>query len=89
MKLNNIKSVNEVKKGVSVHLGGDIEVDKVKAMVAKCGTGTCSCCGPEFVQALDGIDVDGKDGNVTMTIKGPVSKEIISEKLAICDCYNT
>ena len=88
MKLDGVSEVNNTEEGVSVHLTGDIERTKVEAMIEKCGTGTCNCCGPEFVEALDGIDVSGEDGSVTMHIKGPVDKEIICDKLSQCDCYD-
>lgn len=86
--LANLGKAVQVKDGVDVKLKGDIERDKVDAMVEKCGTGTCNCCGPEFIQQLDGIEVEGRDGDVTIHVKGKgVTSDVISEKLAICDCY--
>lgn len=91
MKLdNNVSSVKDTAQGVSVHLQGDeIELEKVNAMLEKCAEGTCSCCGPEFFEALDGVDVSGADGDIKMDINGSVDVQDISEKLATCDCYGT
>lgn len=81
-------SATQVTDGVDVRLQGDVERDKVDAMIAKCGTGTCSCCGPEFIEKLDGMEVEGRDGDVTIHVKGKgVTSDVISEKLSICDCY--
>ena len=90
MKLDQVSNVTDTEKGVSVHMQGDeIELEKVHDMLAQCGEGTCSCCGPEFFEALEGIDVSGADGDVKMEISGPVNSDVISEKLALCDCYGT
>lgn len=86
--LTNIGKAQQVQGGVDVHLKGDVEKQKVDAMVEKCGTGTCSCCGPEFIETLDGIEVEGQDGDVTIHVKGKNVREgEISDKLSKCDCY--
>lgn len=86
--MSEMGSVEEKSHGVDVRFQGEaVEREKVDAMLDQCRAGSCDCCGPEFVEQLDGLDVEGSDGDVTIHVRGPVTKDMIEEKLAACDCY--
>lgn len=87
-KMSDMGSVSQTDDGVDVRFQHEaVEREKVDAMLDQCRAGSCDCCGPEFVERLDGLDVEGADGDVTIHVRGPVTKEIIEEKLGACDCY--
>lgn len=53
MKLDKVSNVTDTEQGVSVHMQGDeVELEKVHSMLAKCGEGTCSCCGLNSLKRL-------------------------------------
>ena len=87
-KMSDMGSVVQTDDGVDVRFRHEaVEREKVDAMLDNCRAGSCDCCGPEFVENLDGLDVEGQDGDVTIHVRGPVTKAIIEEKLGACDCY--
>jgi hypothetical protein len=80
-------SLEQKENGVDINVTGEVERQKVDAMLEQCNAGACSCCGPEFIEQLDGIGVEGQDGDVTIHVRGSVSKDVIAEKMSMCDCY--
>ncbi len=87
-KLAEMGTVHQKEGGVDVNLKGEVERQKVDDMVQKCSTGTQTCCGPDFFEKVDGIEVEGKDGDVTIHVKGDkVTSGMIEQNLSNCDCY--
>ena len=73
-------------RGVDINLKGEIKRSTVDAAIDRCAAGTCPCCTTEFVAQLDDIAVEGKDGDVTIHVMGPVTTDIMAEKFSTCDC---
>lgn len=87
-KLAEMSEVAASDDGVDVHVQGDVQRDTVDRMIEKCGSGTESCCGPEFFERVSDISVDGQDGDVTIHVAGQVTPGMIEQNLSECDCYD-
>ena len=58
--------------------------EAVKAQVASCEAGTCSCCTPEFRKQVDGFTVRDRGKSVEVEISGTISAEHVKENLIAC-----
>lgn len=87
-ELEKMSTVSKSDTGVEVRVRGEVEKQKIEAMIGSCATGAHACCGPEFFARVDSIDVGGGDGDVSIRINGPdVTEEMVRGNLAVCDCY--
>lgn len=87
-----VTDLKQLDHGVDVELSNGVERAKIEALAVKCGPGgpgcNSDCCEPEFKAAIEGIDVSGSGGNVTMHLRGAVTVAAVAEKMSRCDCYN-
>lgn len=90
---DNVTGIYQKTHGVDVHLEGEPilkeNMDELSRLCAPDGPGCNSdCCTPEFKARVEGIDVEGMDGNVTMHVRGAVTAAEISSNLQKCDCMD-
>lgn len=88
----NVTDMQQTDKGVDVRVEGkDIKVDKMQQMAAKCGPEGAGCeddcCDEDFAARLEGVDVDGVDGKVTMHVLGAIRAAEVANNLSRCNCY--
>jgi len=67
--------------GIRVAFSGDVEKQNVVSMVQRCQGGQCDCMSDESKKKIEGLEVSGEDGNVTLSIKGNVDVEEIKAAL--------
>ena len=67
--------------GIKVAFSGDIEKQNVVSMVQRCQGGQCDCMSDEAKKKIEGLEVSGEDGNVSLTIKGDLAVEEIEAAL--------
>ena len=76
------KSVSKVDDGVKISFSeGSIKQNIVK-MVENCSTGACECMSSETKAKIKDMKVSGDDGDVTLQLKGDITKEEIEEALS-------
>ena len=64
-------TVNKVDNGVDINFVGSVEKSKIETMVGECSSGKCSCsCDTDMMSKIDGMSVDGINGDVTIHLKG-------------------
>ncbi|MEM9103740.1 MAG: hypothetical protein AAGB12_15630 [Pseudomonadota bacterium] len=88
----NVTDMQQKENGVDVVVEGkDIKIDKMQAMANKCGPDgkVCEddCCDADFAARLEGVDVDGIDGKVTMHVLGAINADEVANNLSRCNCY--
>lgn len=87
-----VTGLDQKENGVDVHLGNGVDREKIDALAVKCAPGgpgcNSDCCDPEFAAQIEGIDVSGLDDSVTMHLRGGVTVDAVTAKMARCDCYN-
>ncbi|MCU7906607.1 MAG: hypothetical protein KZQ76_12340 [Candidatus Thiodiazotropha sp. (ex Epidulcina cf. delphinae)] len=88
-----VTGIDQKDHGVDVHLEGEPikkgKLDKLSELCRPDGPGCESdCCTPEFRAQVEGIDVEGMDGNVTMHVRGAVTAAEIAANLSKCDCMD-
>jgi len=67
--------------GIKVAFSGSVEKQNVVSMVQRCQGGQCDCMSDESKKKIEGLEVSGEDGNVSLTIKGDVDVEEIKAAL--------
>ncbi len=70
-------TVQQQFNGVKVTFSGEVAKQNVVSMVERCQTGKCDCMSDESKKKLEGLEVNGTDGNVELTIKGDLTAEEI------------
>ncbi|MCU7920693.1 MAG: hypothetical protein KZQ99_08655 [Candidatus Thiodiazotropha sp. (ex Dulcina madagascariensis)] len=88
-----VTGIDQKDHGVDVHLEGEPikkeKLDKLSELCHPDGPGCDSdCCTPEFRAQVEGIDVEGMDGNVTMHVRGAVTASEIASNMSKCDCMD-
>jgi hypothetical protein len=88
----NVTDMQETEKGVDVRVEGEeIKVGKMQEMAAKCGPEGAGCeddcCDADFEARLEGVNVGGVDGNVTMHVLGAIRAAEVANNLSRCNCY--
>ena len=64
-------TVNKVNNGVDINFIGSVEKSQIDNMVGECSSGKCSCsCDTDMMSKVEGMSVDGVNGNVTIHLKG-------------------
>jgi len=74
----------EVIKGfgnIRVAFTGEIEKQNIVSMVERCQGGQCDCMSDESKKKIEGLEVSGEDGDVTLTISGDLDVEEIEAAL--------
>lgn len=80
------KNVFKTQDGVNIKFTGSVEKKSVVSMIESCSSGECDCdCDPELFKRIEGMDVSGEDGDVTIGLKGNISADEISEAVGKCD----
>lgn len=67
--------------GIKVAFTGAVEKQNVVSMVQRCQGGQCDCMSDEAKKKIEGLEVGGEDGSVTLTIKGDLDKDEIEAAL--------
>jgi len=67
--------------GIRVAFSGAIEKQNVVSMVQRCQGGQCDCMSGDAKKKIEGLEVSGEDGNVTLSIKGDLDVEEIEAAL--------
>ncbi len=76
------KKVSKVDNGVKINFLGAVEKNTVMTMVQNCSTGKCECMSDDTKKKIKDMKVDGKDGDVELSLEGDVSVEEIKEALS-------
>ena len=76
------KNVTKTTNGVKIAFTGVVEKQNIVKMVENCATGQCECMSDETKKKITDMQVDGKDGDVSLNLSGDVSKEEIEAALA-------
>ena len=76
------KNVSKTPNGVKINFLGSVEKQNVVTMVQNCSTGKCECMSDATKAKIKDMKVDGKDGDVELSLEGDVSVVEIQEALA-------
>ena len=76
------KKVSKVDNGVKINFLGAVEKNTVMTMVQNCATGQCECMSDDTKAKIKDMKVDGKDGDVKLSLEGDVSVDEIKEALS-------
>jgi len=75
------KNVIQTDTGVKINFLGTVEKQKIVTMVQNCSTGQCACMSDTTKAKIKNMQVDGKDGDVELTLDGDISTREIQEAL--------
>ncbi len=76
------KDVQQTQSGVKINFLGEVKKEQIVKMVQNCATGQCECMSSETKKKIQDMQVGGSDGDVSLELKGEVSKEEIEAALA-------
>lgn len=76
------KNVFKTGEGVKISFTGEVQKQSIIKMVENCATGSCECMTDETKAKISNMEVTGKDGEVSLNLRGDVSKEEIEAALA-------
>jgi len=76
------KNVNITDNGVKISFTGEVKKQNIVKMVENCATGQCECMSDETKKKIQNMQVNGKDGDVSLDLTGDISKEEIETALA-------
>ncbi len=76
------KNVFKTTEGVKIQFSGAVAKEQIVKMVKNCATGQCECMSENTKKKIDDMQVDGKDGDVKLHLKGDISKEEIETALS-------
>ena len=76
------KNVNVIPNGVNISFSGDVKKQNIVTMVENCQTGSCECMSDETKKKIEGMEVSGKDGEVSLALSGDISTEEIELALS-------
>jgi hypothetical protein len=90
---NNVTGMTQHEEGVDITVAGDvITVEKMQAMANMCAPGgsgcPSDCCSDDFKSRLQGVAIEGVDGDVTMHLRGAINASEVQASLSKCDCYD-
>ncbi len=83
------KKVNLMANGVNISFSGNVKKQNIVTMVENCQTGQCECMSDETKKKIEGMEVTGKDGEVSLALSGDISKEEIESALAKSKVINS
>jgi len=76
------KNVNVIPNGVNISFSGNVKKQNIVTMVENCQTGSCECMSDETKKKIEGMEVSGKDGEVSLALSGDISTEEIELALS-------
>ncbi len=76
------KSISLVNNGVKIAFSGSVQKQNIIKMVDNCSRGKCECMSDETKQKITNMQVEGSDGDVSLTLTGDISQSEIEEALA-------
>ncbi len=83
------KKVNLMANGVNISFSGNVKKQNIVTMVENCQIGQCECMSDETKKKIEGMEVTGKDGEVSLALSGDISKEEIEAALAKSKVINS
>ena len=83
------KNVNVIPNGVNISFSGNVKKQNIVTMVENCQTGACECMSDETKKKIEGMEVTGQDGEVSLALSGDISKEEIEVALAKSKVINS
>ncbi len=83
------KKVNLMANGVNISFSGNVKKQNIVTMVENCQTGQCECMSDATKKKIEGMEVTGKDGEVSLALSGNISKEEIEVALAKSKVINS
>jgi len=75
------KNISKTQNGVKINFLGSVEKQNIVTMVQNCSTGRCECMSDATKAKIKDMQVDGRDGDVELSLEGDVSVEEIQEAL--------
>ncbi len=75
------KKVEKTNQGVKINFTGVVQKQQIVKMVENCATGQCECMSDDTKKKIKDMNVDGKDGDVSLSLTGDVAKEEIEAAL--------
>lgn len=76
------KKVFKTGTGVKINFSGAVQKQNIVTMVENCSTGQCECMSDETKAKIKGMKVEGKDGDVELSLEGDISIDEIQDALA-------
>jgi hypothetical protein len=76
------KKIDAINDGVKIRFFGEVKKEKIVTMVQNCQNGGCQCMSDATKQKIRDIQIDGEDGDVSLTLSGEIAKEEIEAALA-------
>jgi len=76
------KNVFKMTDGVKINFTGVVAKQQIVKMVENCATGACECMSDTTKKKITNMQVEGKDGDVSLNLSGDISKEEIEKALA-------
>jgi len=76
------KNVFKMTNGVKINFTGVVAKEQIVKMVENCATGACECMSDTTKKKISNMQVEGKDGDVSLNLSGDISKEEIEKALA-------
>ena len=75
------KNVTKMANGVKINFLGEVKKQQIVTMVQNCSTGKCECMSDSTKAKLTDMKVDGKDGDIELSLVGDISTKEIQEAL--------
>jgi len=76
------KEVSKSNNGVNINfIGSEVKKQNVVSMVENCKTGSCTCMPKVTKDKIKDMEIEGKDGNVNLNLKGDISVNEITDAL--------
>jgi len=77
-----MKKITNIKEGVKINFIGEVKKENIVKMVDNCSTGSCSCMNDDTKSKIKNIKVDGKDGDVELSLEGNISVKEIQDAVS-------
>jgi hypothetical protein len=76
------KDITKTDNGVKIKFSGEVKKSNIVMIVENCSTGKCGCMKEETKAKIKNMSVEGKDGNVELSLDGELSVEEIKEAIS-------
>jgi hypothetical protein len=76
------KEVSKTNFGVKINFLGEVKKENIVTMVQNCSTGKCECMSDTTKEKIKDMKVEGRDGDVELSLNGGISVDEIQTALA-------
>jgi len=74
-------SITKLKDGVKINFVGSVKKQNIITMVQNCSEGRCECMNDTTKAKIKDMQVQGRDGDVSLSLSGDISIDEIQKAL--------